>query len=178
MMFEFSNQEVIWQAIWFIALFFVFLAFKETDDRKLIIYLAIGSWIWGLHFSLIWLLAAAAINFFDVFKNLIWLKCEKNNYWVSFFIVSYICIWIFTFLHTNNLASFLPTISSVIWAIAVFWFRWIPLRLLLLSTLAIWLCYNIIWWSYAGITSDIVLTFATLYGIYKLKYYPQNEPLK
>ncbi len=169
------TTEIIWQAIGFIALFFVFLAFKETNDRKLIVYLAIGSGIWGIHFSLIWLIAAAAVNFFDVGKNLIWLKYEKNNYWVSFFIVSYLIIWIFTYNHTWNIASFLPTLSSIIWAVAVFWFRWIPLRLLLLSTLWIWLIYNLIGGSYAWIASDIALTWATLYGIYKLKYNPEKS---
>lgn len=161
--------EIIGQAIWFIALFFVFLAFKETDDRKLIIYLAIGSWIWGLHFWLIGLFAASAINVFDVFKNLIWLKYKKNNYWVSFFIISYIIIWVLTYTYTWSYVSYLPTVASIIWAIAVFLFRWIALRVLLLSTLLIWFTYNIIGLSYAGMASDIALVFASLYGIYKLK---------
>lgn len=164
------TTDIIWQWIWFIALFFVFLAFKETNDRKLIILLAIWSGIWWVHFSLIWLLAAAWINFFDVLKNIIWLKYEKNNYWVSFFIVSYIIIWMITYIHTQNLVSFLPTIASIIGAIAVFLFRWIPLRLLMLSTLFVWLVYNIIWGSYAWIASDIALMWASFYGIYKIKY--------
>lgn len=172
---ELFTQEIIWQAIWFIALFFVFLAFKETDDRKLIIYLAIGSGIWGIHFSFIGLIAAASVNFFDVGKNLIGLKYAKNNYWVSFFIVSYIIIWIATFNHTENLISFLPTLSSIIWAVAVFWFRWIVLRILLLTTLFIWFVYNFIGGSYAWMASDIALVWATLYGIYKLKNNPQKS---
>jgi len=166
---DFLTSEIIGQAIWFIALFFVFLAFKETDDRKLIIYLAIGSWIWGLHFWLIGLFAASAINIFDVFKNLIWLRYKKNNYWVSFFVISYIIIWILTYSYTWSYVSFLPTLASILWAIAVFLFRWIALRVLLLSTLFIWFTYNIIGLSYAGIASDIALVFASLYWIYKLK---------
>ncbi len=164
------STEIIWQAIGFIALFFVFLAFKETDDRKLIIYLAIGSWIWGIHFSIIWLFAAAGISFFDIFKNLIWLKYKKNNYWVWFFIGSYILIGIFTYFHTGVLSSFLPTIASILWAIAVFWFSGIPLRLIMMSTLFVWFVYNFIGGSYAGMISDFTLIWASLYGIYKLKY--------
>lgn len=167
---ELFTTEIIWQFIGFVALFFVFLAFKETDDRKLIIYLAIGSGIWWIHFGLIWLIAASAINFFNVFKNLIWLKYAKNIYWVSFFIISYICIWVATYFYTQSVTSFLPTIASIIGAIAVFCFRDIPLRLLLLSTLFIWFVYNLMGSSYAWIASDIALVWATLYGIYKLKY--------
>lgn len=163
------SHEVIWQAIGFLALFFVFLAFKETDDKKLIIYLAIGSWIWGIHFWFLWLLAASAINFFDVWKNLIWLKYEKNKYWISFFVLSYIFIWYFTHQHTGNIVSFLPTLASIIWSIAVFCFRWITLRILMISTLFVWFIYNFIGSSYAWMISDIVLVFATLYGIYKIK---------
>jgi len=162
--------EIIWQIIGFIALFFVFLAFKETNDRKLIGYLAIGSWIWWIHFWFLGLVAASAINFFDVFKNLIWLKYAKNNYWVAFFIIAYAVIGVISYSYTKNIYSFLPTIASVIWVIAVFWFRWIQLRLLLLFTLSIWFIYNYIGWSYAWIASDIILVWATLYGIYKLQY--------
>jgi len=166
---DFFSIEIIGQAIWFIALFFVFLAFKETDDRKLIIYLAIGSWIWGIHFWFIGLFAASAINVFDVFKNLIWLKYKKNNYWVSFFVISYIIIGVLTYHYTWSYISYLPTLASIIWAVAVFLFRWIALRVLLLSTLFIWFSYNFIGLSYAGMVSDIALVFASLYGIYKLK---------
>lgn len=160
--------EIIWQIIGYIALVIVFFAFKETNDKKLLIYLAIGSWVWGIHFSILWLIAAAGISFFDVFKNIIGLKYEKNNYWVSFFILSYIIIWILTFSYTQNYISFLPTISSVLSAIAVFWFRGIPLRLILITTLFVWFWYNYVGWSYAGMTSDIVLIGATLYGMFKI----------
>lgn len=166
---EIFTNEIIWQGVWFIALFFVFLAFKETNDRKLIIYLAIGSWIWGLHFWLIGLFAASAINVFDVFKNLIWLKYKKNNYWMAFFVISYIIIWCVTYAYTGKLYSFLPTITSVLWAVWVLYFHGIAMRIFLISTLFIWFAYNFIWGSYAWMTSDIVLIFASLYGIYKLK---------
>jgi len=161
--------NTIWQIIGFIALFFVFLGFKETNDRKLIIYLAIGSGIWWIHFSFLGLIAAAGINFFDIFKNLIGLRYAKNNYWVSFFVISYIVIGIYSYLQTETLVSLLPTLASILWAIAVFWFRGIPLRLIMMSTLFIWFIYNFIGGSYAGMASDIALIWATLYGIYKLR---------
>ncbi len=161
--------STIWQIIGFIALFFVFLAFKETDDRKLIIYLAIGSGIWWVHFWVLGLVAASAINFFDVLKNCIGLKYKKNNYWVSFFVATYIAIWIMSYSYSGSLVSFLPTIASVLWAIAVFWFSGIPLRLIMMSTLFVWFTYNIIGGSYAGMASDIALIWASFYGIFKLK---------
>ena len=158
----------IGQAIWFIALVFVFFAFKETNDRKLIILLAIGSWIWALHFSLLWLVAAAAINAFDVAKNCISLKYKKNTYWISFFIISYTLIGIVSFLITKNPISLLPTLTSIIWSIAVFVFHGIKLRLLMLSTLFIWFAYNFAGNSYAGMLSDFALIWATFWGIYQL----------
>lgn len=163
------SWEILWQLIWFVALFFVFLAFKETNDKKLIIYLAIGSSIWGIHFSLLWLFAAAGINFFDIFKNLAALKWKRNNYWVSFFVISYLIIWVLSYLYTEKLFSFLPTITSILWAVWVLYFHGIKMRLFLIATLLIWFVYNFIGGSYAGMTSDIILILATFYGIYKLK---------
>lgn len=163
------NIEFIWQSIGFVALIFVFLAFKETQDRKLIIYLAIGSWIWWLHFSALGLYAAAGINFFDVFKNLIALKWKKNNYWITFFITSYVLIGVWTYHYTNQIYSFLPTITSILWVLWVLYFRWIRMRLFLISTLFIWFIYNYIGWSIAWMVSDIALIIAMIYGIYKIK---------
>lgn len=166
---DFMNNEVIAQWIGFLALFVVFFAFKETNDRKLLIFLALGSLIWSIHFWMLWLYAAAWINLFDVFKNLAGLKWKKNNYWISFFVISYILIWVITFSFTKELYSFLPTITSVLSAIWVLYFTWVTMRIFLILTLLIWFSYNFISWSYAGMTSDIILIWATLYGIYKLK---------
>jgi hypothetical protein len=163
------NIEIIWQAIGFLALFIVFFAFKETNDRKLLIYLAIGSFVWSIHFWLLWLYAAAGINFFDVSKNLAGLKWKKNNYWIGFFVCSYILIWYISFLYTGKLFSFLPTLTSVLSTLWVLYFTWVAMRIFLISTLFIWFIYNFIGGSYAGMTSDIILIWATLYWIYKLK---------
>lgn len=164
------ETQFIWQIVGFLALFFVFLAFKETNDKKLIILLAIWSGVWGIHFSLLGLIAAAGINFFDVCKNLVSLRYKNNLYLLSFFILSYMLIWGYSYLQTSSIYSFFPTIASIIGVVAVFCFSGIPLRVFMLSTLIVWFVYNIIWWSIAWMTSDIVLIWATLYGIYKLKY--------
>ncbi len=165
-------MESIAQYIWFWALAIVFFAFKETDDRKLLIYLVLGSFVWSIHFWMLGLVAAAGINLFDVFKNLAWLKWKRNHYWMSFFIWSYILIWIFSYLYTKELYSLLPTISSVLWVLWVLYFHGIAMRIFLLWTLLIWFLYNYIGGSYAGMTSDIILIFATLYGMWKIRYYP------
>jgi hypothetical protein len=44
------NQELTAQAIGFLALGISIFAFKETDDRKLLIYLALCSFVWSIHF--------------------------------------------------------------------------------------------------------------------------------
>jgi len=112
---EILSQEILWQWIGFIALAIAFFAFKETDDRKLLIYLAACSAVWSVHFWLLGLVAAAGINAFDIAKNLIGLRYKKNVYWVCFFIASYIIIGVVSYSYTENLISFLPTISSVLW---------------------------------------------------------------
>ncbi len=175
-MFTLLTTDIIWQAIWFLALLVAFFAFKETDDRKLLIYLAACSLVWSLHFWIIWLFAAAGINLFDVFKNLAWLKWKRNNYWIIFFIVSYLFIWVATYLYTWALYSFLPTITSILWTIWVLCFTGITMRIFLIVTLVIWFIYNFIWWSYAGMTSDIILIWATIYGILKLKKSNNTPP--
>lgn len=169
-MHEVFSQNIIAQWIWFLALWISIFAFKETDDKKILVYLALCSFVWSIHFWMLWLFAAAWINAFDIFKNIAWLKWKKNNYWIGFFIISYIAIWIAIFHYTWKLFSFLPTFTSVLWTIGVLCFTWVKMRLFLIATLCIWFVYNFIWGSIPGMTSDILLIWATLYWIYKIKY--------
>lgn len=54
--------------------------FTFCKDRKFIIMTAIISVIFGVHFSLLGLMTAGVINLFDVIKNIIALRYEKNIY--------------------------------------------------------------------------------------------------
>lgn len=163
------EKEFIGQILWFIALWISIFAFKEHDDRKILVYLALCPLFWGIHFSFLWLYAAAGINIFDVFKNIAGLIWKRSKIWTSIFVISYICIWIWVYLHTHTLISFLPTLAAVLGSIWVIYFSWYTMRFFLLLTLCIWLIYNIYGVSLPGITSDIILIFSTLYWIYTLE---------
>jgi hypothetical protein len=52
----------------------------------------VASLVWGVHFGIIGLTAAALINGVDVIKNALALKYERNKYLAGLFVIIYIVI--------------------------------------------------------------------------------------
>lgn len=74
------NENPIGQSIGIFALLVNTVAFATSKDKKFLIFMAISSGIWGIHFQMLGLLAGAGISFLDIFKNLLALQYPKNPY--------------------------------------------------------------------------------------------------
>lgn len=168
-------ENILAQTIWIIAFFISSYNFLFCKDRRFIIFTAIASFFWWIHFLLLWfaseeilffwLLSAWLVNFFDIFKNLISLKYEKNLKLVLWITAIYIIIWIFTY---NWYISIIPTLTAIISTYLVFFVRWIYLNLGFLFIIVLWMIFNYIsnsiWW----LMTDIFLFFFWLFWIYKI----------
>lgn len=155
------------QVIGFLAAFINFFAFATAKDKKFLIFMAISSFVWGVHFYLMGLFSAAFISFFDIVKNIIALKYKNNHYLSVFFLIVYVIIGIFTF-EAGNYFSLLPIINSLLSIIFIFYFSGAKLKIGFLLILTIWFIYNFFGNSLGGMLSDIVLFIAGLYGLYKI----------
>lgn len=181
-------ENPIAQIIWFIAFFVSAYNFLFCKDRKFIIVTAIASFFWWLHFFLLWwgssqvlmygLISAALVNIFDIFKNLISLKYERNIYWVVWISIVYLVIWFFTF---KWYLSVIPTLTAILSTYLVFYVRGVYLNLWFLVIILLWMIFNFlsgsIWW----LMTDIFLFFFGLFGIYKMlqsEKKPKTEPAK
>lgn len=155
------------QAIGFLAAFINIFAFATAKDKKFLIFMAVSSFVWGVHFYLMGLFSAAFISFFDIFKNIVALKHKNNHYLSGFFLIAYIIIGIFTF-EEGNYFSILPIINSLLSIIFIFYFSGARLKIGFLFILTIWFIYNFFGHSLGGILSDIALFIAGLYGLYRI----------
>lgn len=160
-------QNPIGQTIGFIALFVNIFAFITSKDQKFLIFMAISSAIWGIHFLYLWLLSAAFISFFDILKNIIALKYKKNTYIFWFLIISYTIIGIFTF-QNENIFSIIPIINSILSVIFIYYLEWIRLKIGFLCILCFWLIYNFFGNSLGGMMSDIILIVSSFIGMYNV----------
>lgn len=159
------------QVIWGIAFLVSVYNFVFCQNKKFIIVTAIASAIWWAHFMSLWLLAAWLVNIFDVFKNLISLKYERNLKWVLWFSLIYIIIWYFSY--SGSWISIIPTITAILSTYLVFYVRGIWLNIWFLWIIALWMIYNYIWNSIWWLSTDIFLIWFWLLWI--LRQILQNK---
>ncbi len=165
------------QTIGFIAVAVNIVAFATAKDKKFLIFIAISSWIWGIHFWMLGLFSAMGVSFFDVIKNLVALKYKRSKKIMIWFLIAYSIIGIFTF-ELNNLISLIPIFNALISIYFIFYLKGIKLKIWFIFILALWFVYNFIWHSLGGMLSDIVLFFSGLFGLYRLLKAEKIEKLK
>lgn len=169
-MFEYAN--ITWELVWMVALIFNIISYLEKNDKRMFIMLAICSFFYWIHFLWLWLLTAAFINFFDVFKNLIVINHKKNIKLFSLFAVFYVIIWI----ETGNweILSYLFTLWSILSLFAAFYFRWISLRVVYLIVTFIYFFYSFAWNSISGMLTSLVFVItlsSSIYVLYKRRWF-------
>lgn len=162
-------ENPVWQTIGFIALIINIFAFVTSKDEKFLIFMAISSLVWWIHFYYLWLISAAYISFFDILKNIIALKYKKNKKLFIFLFLSYIIIWFFTF-NKNEIFSVIPIINSLLSLFFIYFLKEIKLKIWFLIILFLWFFYNYSGNSIAGIISDTILILSTIIGIFNIIY--------
>ncbi len=155
----------LWQTMWIVAFIITMYAFGLCKDKQFIYIMMIGSLFWGLHFWLIAAFAAAWVQLFDIAKNALALRYEKNIKISIFCITAYIIIW---FLAYKDAYSLLPIITSVISVFLVFYVRWIWLNLWYLWIIVCWFWYNLHNWSIGWMLSDVVLFFVWIAWVMRI----------
>jgi len=167
-----ENINIPMEAIWVFALIFIILSFLETNDKKMFLLLAIGSFFYSIHFWWLGLITASIINFFDVIKNLSVTKYKRNKYLFLVFTVIYTIIWVKTW--NWEIMSYLFAFASIISLYAAFFLRWISLRIVYLASISIQLIYTIIWnslsWSIINLLFLLSIT-SSIYLLYKRRWF-------
>lgn len=155
----------IGQTIWLVAFLVSIYNFTFCKDKKFVFVTMVVSLIWWMHFFSIWLLAAAFVNFVDVFKNALALKYEKSKKLASTFIFFYIIIGFLTF---EWYISLIPTISWIVSTFLVFYIRGVWLNIGFMWIIIMWMLYNYTWWSIGWLSTDIVLFFSWIIWIIRI----------
>ncbi len=172
---ELFKQNPWGQWIWMVAFLISIVNFSIWKNKSFIFIMMIASGFWWAHFMLIGALAASAVQFFDVIKNLFALKFEKNKYVALFFILAYILIWFFTY---KDVYSLIPILTSIFWVILVFYVRWVWLNIWYLWIISLWFIYNLynnsVWW----VMSDVVLWVVWIFWIIRILFFEKKKKWK
>ncbi len=169
-------KNPVGQSIGLLAFLVSIINFVFLKDRKFIFATLVASIFWWVHFHIIWALTAAYINYFDILKNAVALKYERNKNWMCIFFLAYSLIWIWTFFDIDtktltiwklNYFSLFPTFCALFSTFLVFKTRWIMMKWWFLIVVASWLVYNITYGSIGWVLTDGSLFIAWIVGIIK-----------
>ena len=152
-----AHAELLAQIAGFIAMGLTVLSFQFRRHGWILAVMTASSVFWILHYVMLGLYPAAAINTMNLLRNYIYSLREKKNInskWIpAFFVVvaaaSVLSTW-------ENVWSVLPLMASVIATIANWQTQTKRLKLLSCPRYGLWLAYDLINGSWAGAANDLL----------------------
>lgn len=154
------------QSVGFFAFAMSMLTFLSGNDAKFMQRMTISSAIWAAHFLLLGALSAGILNVIDVFKNILAIKYPMNKRIAAAVVCVYIMVGITLFSLYQQWTDLLPVAASVASTIILFTLKGLWMRIAFLGSLLSWVVYNYYTQSIGGLSTDIVLFFTGVVGIW------------
>lgn len=150
-----SHPDFIAQAAGYVAMALTILSFQFRRHRWIMAVMTASSVFWILHYVMMGLYPAAAINTMNMFRNYIYGLREKkhiNSKLIPAFFVVVASVSVFA--TWKNVWSVLPLMASVIATIANWQTQTKKLKLLSCPRYGLWLAYDLINRDPAGAVND------------------------
>lgn len=156
------------QIIGFIGFFFLGLGNLQKDRKKIIIFEVISSVFFSVHYFLLNAITASILNIIGITRGFVFYN--KNNtkkYYTYLFmyIILYIIIGIITY---DSIFSLLPVLAYILFTISIFNEKERNIKIVNIFVSSTWVVYDILYHSYAGFISDIVMIITTIIGLFIL----------
>ena len=172
-----SHIELFAQAAGFIAMGLTVLSFQFRKHGWILTMMTASSIFWIVHYVMMGLYPAAAINTMNLLRNYIYSLREKKNInsrlIPAFFVIvaaaSVISTW-------ENAWSVLPLMASVIATIANWQTQTKRLKLLSCPRYGLWLAYDLINGSWAGAVNDVFTIGSIVVSLLKQRWDETHAP--
>jgi hypothetical protein len=146
--------QYIAQAIGFIGMAFVFIAFQCNSKKNILLIQACAGVVFTVHFILLGAYTGAAMNAVEVIRNLIFRKAEKKRIQTLLVVVFVVLFTVIGAMTWQDLFSILPIMAMNLSNIAFSLKASKYIRLCYLPVSTGWLIYNIVTFSIAGIVTE------------------------
>ncbi len=155
------------QLIGFVGFIFLGISNLKKDRKSIIIFQIISSIFFSVHYFLINAITASIINIIGIFRGITFYnknRSTKLNYmYLSFYILIYIIIGLSTY---DSFISILPVVAYTLFTISIFNENPLYIKLINVSVSSLWLVYDIIYKSYAGMVSDTCMIITLIVGMF------------
>ena len=151
-----SNISLFAQVFGFIAMALNILCFQFRKHKTIMLCMTAGSVFWVLHYLLLGLYPAAAINIMNMLRNYIYGLREKKNINSKLIPAAFVIIAAISVFSTwKNMWDILPLAASVTATIANWQTQTKKLKLLSIPRYSLWAAYDIAGKAWAGLANDI-----------------------
>jgi hypothetical protein len=169
------THNLIVQGIGFIGLILVFISFQNNKRLLILLFLGTSQIFYAIHFGLLGAWTAFAMNIVGMTRTFLFTQKGKKK-WLDNITLMYVFIglfWIAGALSWVGWVSILPVLAMTIETIGLWMKNPTKIRFTMLSLRPLWLSYNIIYRSYAGMTTDSLVIISLLIGITRFDIIPR-----
>jgi hypothetical protein len=168
------NQNLMIQAIGIIGLIFVVISFQNNKRFLILILLGTSQIFYAIHYGLLGARTAFAMNLVGMTRTFLFTQKGKKK-WIDNNILMYVFIglfWIAGALSWVGWVSLLAVLAMTIETIGLWMKNPTKIRFSMLSLRPLWLSYNIIYRSFAGMTADLFVLISLITGIIRFDIIP------
>ncbi|KKU19847.1 MAG: hypothetical protein UX30_C0007G0120 [Candidatus Saccharibacteria bacterium GW2011_GWA2_46_10] len=162
------------QSLGLVGLGLSFVIYQLNHRQRMLLVGSLSSVFWTIHYLLLGAPTGSAINFLISVRNLVFYKAGKNRSVLipmalaSLFTLAVVMTW-------QGPRSLLPLGGSLTGTLAFWQVHPRHIRMIVLSSTCLWLTYNILSKSYAGIAADAIVLLSIVIGIYRFDIRPSMK---
>lgn len=169
-----GNNNLIAQGIGMIGLICAIISFQSNKRHIILIFLGIGQVSFIIHFALLGAWTASAMNMLGASRTFLFVlrgrkKWLENNTLLYVFIGLFVIAGIITW---QNWLSLLPVLGMTIETIGLWMKNPTKIRFTVIVPRPLWLTYNTIYRSYAGMLTEAFVLVSILTGIIRFDILP------
>ncbi len=143
------------QVVGFIGTIILFISYQQNTQKRIMLCHIMASGVFIIHFLMLGLYTGAAMNIVGICRATVYSQRDKkwanSPIWMYFFATAFAVAGIITY---ENPWSILPTVAMVLSSVSFFLKNPKKIRLLTFPALPMWLIYNVVNLSYAGIITE------------------------
>lgn len=160
-------NEILIQAVGFVAVLFVFLSFQKNKRINILILMLVGLLIFTVYYVLLQAYIGAIMNLIEAGMVFVAYKKETQKWaqhklWPFVFIAVFIIAGI---LNAKSWVDFLPIAAQIMGTIAVWQTKPRAIRFIMLVPRPLWFTYNLTVGAYAGMVAEIIIFISVVIGI-------------
>ncbi len=169
-------MRILAQIVGIIALTCAVISFQQNAHRRILVFQLISGVIFVIHFLMLNAYTGAILNLVAVMRSVVFVNKGKswadNKIWLVIFCLLSVAVGFFTW---NGFATLLP-IGGMICTTVAFWVKSPKrVRLIAFPSSPLWLVYNVLNNSFAGIITEIINMCSIIVAMFRFDYKKVNK---